>query len=598
MKKQILLLIILLMSVVVQSQINKTINNLTPGSLITLLTANELTTINSLTLTGTIDARDFTTMRDSMPNLAVVDLTGVTIANYYGSAGPGGKWQKDYPANMTPFSAFKNKNSLTTVSLPNSIHTIETESFILCRNLKAINIPSSVKIIGTSAFNGCRSLTSVTIPGSVITIGADAYSNCTGLESVSIATSVKTIDAGAFSICTSLTEINIPPSVTTIGISAFWGSDKIKSFNIPSSVTSIGKTAFSQCSAPVTVEAENPNYSSLDGVLFNKAQTVLIFCPISKSNSYTIPLSVKKIEESAFNVCKYLTVVKLPASIDTIGIRAFYDCSDLTSINIPANIKFIGDNAFTGCMSLSSISIPNTIQSIEGSTFFRSGLSSITIPSSVKSIGNGAFYKCTWLNSVNFPNSLDTIIRQDAFSYCTSLKSIQLPDSVTIIENSVFAACYSLTSVSIPAKVNFIGDRVFSGCTKLTSITAYPKTPVKLFLNVFNGVDKTTSTLYVPAESLELYKLATIWKDFLKIEAIIPLATKNIYNHKITVWPNPAKDMLTINGDQGVVSIYNANGKLEITHSLQVDKMVNISSLASGMYVVVVNEERFKIIKE
>ncbi|HAH23255.1 MAG TPA: hypothetical protein DCL77_05785 [Prolixibacteraceae bacterium] len=583
----------------IQSSTHKTISILTPGGLITRMTSEELNTIDQLTLSGAIDARDFACMRDSMPKLAVIDLTGVTIVKYFGPLGTRGQWGYDYPANITPFSAFENKMSLTTVTLPSTIHTIEIASFEGCSNLSAVNIPSSVTIIGNGAFNRCNSLTSVIIPNSVISIGAGAYSSCTGLKSVNLPTSVKTIDAGAFSGCTGLTSFTIPTSVTTIGINAFWGSDKITAFKVPASVTFIGRTAFSECTAPITVESENPNYSSLDGVLFNKAQTHLIYCPISKSNVYTIPSTVKNIVESAFSGCKHLTSVKLPALVDTIGISAFYNCTGIVNVNIPVTIKFIGNGAFDNCMSLSSINIPNTIASIEGYTFFRSGLGSITIPSSVRSIGSYSFYNCIGLKSINFPNSLDTIIRQEAFGYCTSLKSINLPDSVTIIENYAFAACCCLTAVTLPAKVNFIGDRVFSGCTKLSSITAYPKTPVQLPTpDVFKGVDKATCTLFVPAESLDLYKSADVWKDFLKIEAIVHSATKTIPNKKVTVWPNPAKDMLTINADKGVVSIFNAYGKLESTHSLDANNRINISSLASGLYVVVVNGERFKVIKK
>lgn len=582
----------------INTSTHKTIT-LTPGSLIARLTANELSTTDSLTLFGTIDARDFTIMRDSMPKLAVVDLSSVTIVKYSGQLGPRGQWQRDYPANMTPFSAFENKRSLMAVKLPNSIHTIEIASFEGCNNLSSVNIPSSVTILGTSAFNRCVSLTSVTIPESVVTIGVDAYSSCIGLKAVTIPSSVKTIGAGAFSGCTGLTSFTIPDSVLVIGNSAFWGCDKINAFKIPASVTSIGIRAFSQCSAPITVATENPNYSNLDGVLFNKDQTVLIYCPISKTGSYTIPVTVKKIEESAFSECKKLSVVKLPASIDTIGYSAFYNCTDLANIILPANIKYIGYNAFSGCMSLPSIYIPNSITSIEDGTFFRAGLGSITIPSSVKSIGNSAFYNCFWLKTVYFPNSLDTIIGQNAFSYCTNLLAIHLPDSVTIIKESAFAVCPSLKSVTIPAKVNFIGDRAFASCPKLSSITAYPKVPVELpSPDVFHNVDKTLCTLYVPAESLDLYKAAPVWRDFLKLEAIVTSADNGISNPSISVWPNPARDFITIHADNGVISIYDIQGTLKLTQSIQNNQKVNIHTLPSGVYVVVVNGERFKMVKE
>jgi hypothetical protein len=213
-------------------------------------------------------------------------------------------------------------------------------------------------------------------------------------------------------------------------------------------------------------------------------------------------------------------------------------------------------------------------------------------------IGEGVFEFCERLTYIDIPPGVLSI-HTGALSYLRNLKWVGIPESVTSIGLIGFMNCLSLQSVTIPASVTFIGDKSFYNCQQLQSITAYPKTPVELpSPDVFYGVDKTTCTLYVPAESVELYKTATVWKDFLKIEAILSSATKNISDNRITVWPNPAKDMLTINADKGVVSIYNSQGKLEITRSLEVNKMVNISSLPSGIYVVVVNGERFKIIKK
>lgn len=195
MKKQILLLISLLVSIVVQAQIYKTVNNLTPGSLITILTTNELTTINSLRLTGTMDARDFKTMRDNMPKLSVVDLSDVTIAEYTGQGGTSllmGEPVQDitYPANTIPDGAFyegfyfnENKN-LSYVNLPSSITSIGNSAFFLCNNLSSIYIPASVTLIGYQAFKYCNSLTSIIIPASVTFIGDEAFSDCVGLKSI------------------------------------------------------------------------------------------------------------------------------------------------------------------------------------------------------------------------------------------------------------------------------------------------------------------------------------------------------------------------------------------------------------------------------
>ena len=98
-----------------------------------------------------------------------------------------------------------------------------------------------------NAFSGCTNLTSVTIPDSVTTIEWGAFSGCTSLTSVTIPDSVTTIGDSAFRDCTSLTSVTIPDSVTTIGDYAFWGCSSLTSVTIPDSVTTIGEDAFSHC---------------------------------------------------------------------------------------------------------------------------------------------------------------------------------------------------------------------------------------------------------------------------------------------------------------------------------------------------------------
>jgi hypothetical protein len=584
----------------IQPSTHKTLALFTPGSLITRLTSEELSAIDSLTLSGTIDASDFTIMRDSIPNLAVVDLTDVTIAKYSGLLGTRGQWARDYPADMTPHAAFEDKLSLTTVTLPSSIHTIDIASFAGCSNLSSVNIPSSVTIIGTSAFERCESLTSVTFPKTVTSIGVDAFRYCLKLKSISIPDSVNWIGDGAFSGCTSLTSITIPPVVTYIGANAFWGCNGIKKISIPASVKQIGNTAFMESSILINVAFENKYYMSIDGVLFNKSQTILFYCPNSKSGNYIIPNTVKTIKNEAFYRCERLTSVAMPASVDSIGIRAFCLCTGLTKMVIPNSVKYIGDGAFDRCYALASINIPDSLSSIEGYTFYECrSLRSIDIPNSVKSIGNSSFSNCWELKSVTFPNSQDTIIGEYAFSGGCKLSSFTIPNSVKTIKKGAFSSSCNLSSVTIPANVTKMEDAIFSNCQKLSKIYAYPKVPVKLpTYKVFEYVDKSVCTLYVPVGSLELYKTSDVWQDFLKMEGVFPVSVEKNKSSLVTVWPNPAKDALYIAGATGVVSIYNSNGRLVKSQSLEDNGRIAISSLTSGMYVLVVDGKSFKIVKE
>ena len=217
---------------------------------------------------------------------------------------------------------------------------------------QTVAIPSTInKLPVTSiekeAFYGAKMI-SVTIPSSVTTIGDNAFYDCTSLASVTILPGVTSIGSRVFWDCISLTSITIPSSVTSIDNLAFWGCTSLTSITIPSSVTSIGNLAFWDCTSltNITVDANNPNYSSENGILYNKVKTTLIAYP-SASGS-----------------------VSIPSSVTSIGDDAFFDCTSLTSITIPSSVTSIGDNAFYGCSSLTSITIPSSVISIGHETFY------------------------------------------------------------------------------------------------------------------------------------------------------------------------------------------------------------------------------------
>jgi hypothetical protein len=303
------------------------------------------------------------------------------------------------------------------VTIGNSVKSIGYDAFSGCTGLKSVNvdannpvyasvdgvlfnkkgsvlvvypsgktgfytIPNSVTSIGDGAFYGCTSLTSVTIPNSVTSIGGYTFYGCTGLTSVTIPNSVTSIWERAFYGCSGLTSVTIPNSVTSIWERAFYGCSGLTSVTIPNRVTSIGYDAFSGCTGlkSVNVDANNPVYASVDGVLFNKNGSVLVVYPAGKTGFYTIPNSVT-----------------------IIGSYAFYGCTGLTSVTIPNSVTSIWERAFYGCTGLTSVTIPNRVTSIGGYTFYGcTGLTNVTIGNSVKSIGYDAFYGCSGLQGVYF----------------------------------------------------------------------------------------------------------------------------------------------------------------------------------------------------
>jgi len=234
------------------------------GTLSSLLTKEEKNANVSLTLQGTIDARDFKTMRDSLPNLQNLDLSGATIIAYSGFKGTDSSAYSNstnYPANAIPRYAFSNQNNMT----------------------------------------GKPGLKSILFPTSLTAIGAGAFMFCSGLQSISI----------------------------------------------PATITSIGQVPFGGCSASINVSTSNLYYSSIDGVLYSKAQDTLINCPISKIGSFVIPSTVKSLAWSSFLNCSGLNSVTIPNSVIDIQNWAFAYCNGLTAIYVQKPIPLDLPNSST-----------------------------------------------------------------------------------------------------------------------------------------------------------------------------------------------------------------------------------------------------------
>ncbi len=284
---------------------------------------------------------------------------------------------------------------LKNITIGNGVTSIDDETFYGCSSLTSITIPNSVTSIGNYAFYGCSSLTSVTIPNSVTSIGSYAFYGCSSLTSVTIPNSVTSIGDYTFYGCSSLTSINIPDSIASIGSYAFRGCSSLTSIKIPKSVVRIDSSAFSSSGlASITVDSRNLEYSSVDGVLFNKNKTQLVTHPAGKGISYSIPNGVTSISSYAFSGCSSLTSITIPNNVTSIGYCAFEDCSSLTSVTIPNSVTSIGSYAFSGCSSLTSVTIPDGVTSIEPYAFQNcSRLASIAIPASVTTIYYGAFYQ-------------------------------------------------------------------------------------------------------------------------------------------------------------------------------------------------------------
>jgi hypothetical protein len=251
-------------------------------------------------------------------------------------------------------------------------------------------------------YNG--KIAAIVIGDSVTSIGDMAFVGIDSLRTVVVGNGVTHIGTSAFSRCNSLTSITLGNSVAVIGDMAFEYSVKLRTVNIPDNVRSIGDDAFDDCKnlATIDVAPGNANYSSEDGILFNKDKTVLIRYPEGKQGeSYVIPESVTSVGRGAFSCCRKLISVAIPDGVKSIGYMAFFGCESLTSIAIPSGVDSIAAGLFSLCSALASVSIPASVTIIGGGAFDEcAALKSVVIPAKVKTIGPKAFWECKKLASV------------------------------------------------------------------------------------------------------------------------------------------------------------------------------------------------------
>jgi len=438
------------------------------------------------------------------------------------------KWIGDY--------AFENCRELTTVSLPATLKTIGTGAFKDCRKLTSINLPSTLWFISRYTFEDCYALTSITVPSSIEEFGKEVFSGCSALTSLYIPPLANEITDETFVECNAAItvdaanpyyssldgclynksksrliscpgsktgEFTLPSTVDTIGKGAFVGCTKLTSLVIPSSVKRIYGSPFDNCSASVKVNTGNPNYSSIDGLLFNKKQDTLFYCPDGKAGDYTLPSTVKVVAKNAFKHCDKLNTVTIPESVAFIEQDAFSG-SSAKIIVLPENQNFSStDGVLFNKARTSIIHCPVT------------QFGSYSIPSTVRRILRGAFEDCGMLSTVLIPETV-TNIEKSAFEDCYNLESVNIPSSIDTIEARAFEDCKKLTSLTIPASVDSLGNNVFQGCSKLRSIYAKRAQPIKLdeISDVFYGIDKDSCILYVGVGSKRAYQLARQWKNF------------------------------------------------------------------------------------
>jgi hypothetical protein len=212
-------------------------------------------------------------------------------------------------------------------------------AFALCYGLTSIKLSQTLTRLGDAVFQECHALNAIAIPPNVTTIGDAAFQGCHALNAITIPQNVSTIGDEAFEECTALANMEIPNGITSVGYRAFYGCDGLVNVTVGNSVTNIGAQAFIVCSLlkAISVDAANPAYSSLDGVLYNKNKSSLLVCPEAMEGEFTIPNGVFDIGGLSFSFCRHLTRLTFPSSVSNINYFALAYCDKLSEIFFRGN---------------------------------------------------------------------------------------------------------------------------------------------------------------------------------------------------------------------------------------------------------------------
>ena len=320
-------------------------------------------------------------------------------------------------------------------------------------------------------------ITSVVIEEGVMNIGESAFEDFSSLTSVTIPNSLEVIENYAFFGCSALSSVTIPDNIMVIGNSTFKYCSALTTITIPANVNYIKYQAFSGCTGLTEIICEATTPPTCEDLVFEGVTN-------------TIPVYV-------------------PAG----SVDAYKAADGWKEMNIKAEGEPVWDWDLTdGVLTISGTGPMMDYGSFTAVPWYsvQESITSVVIEDGITRIGNSAFKYCSNVASVAIPNSVISI-GEYAFDDC-GMSSIIIPNNVETIEGYAFSNCYNLSTVTIGSGVKSIGQLAFADDEALAVVTCNAMTPPTLGDEVFYSVP-SSCVIYVPAESVELYKAADGWKE-------------------------------------------------------------------------------------
>lgn len=338
--------------------------NTTSGNLASAVTDHS---ISALTVEGTMDARDFRFIADSLRSLTSLDLSGASVEAYSNAEKPVFGTVADYEADAIPPTAFFGMG-LQQVALPAGLRTVGHAAFTGCTGLRQVALPATVDSIGSYAYSGCTALTAVTLPAG-LRIGEGAFARCTGLLSASV--QCGKVGDGAFKGCTALATVDLGRGVGQIGAEAFAGCTALTAPAVAreSAITGIGQSAFAG-----------------SGV---------------KEFDFKACKGLTEIGQWAF-ACTPLQSVVLPEGVEAVGDGAFFYNASLERLQLPSSVVRIGDFVLAGSNAVATDSVLNRGLTEVGSyaLYGWNRVARLIVPRTVEKIGTRAMAGMTALREL------------------------------------------------------------------------------------------------------------------------------------------------------------------------------------------------------
>ncbi len=375
----------------------------------------------------------------------------------------------DYDIVEVSAKAFYGNSTIESVTIPASVRTIKNEAFRNCSALQTVLLNEGLEVIGNSAFRNCDSLVSFTFPISVVELGSYTLADCDLISSTNYPINAATVGEGTFNNDPLMTSFRIEEGITIIHGRFFDNNKYLMNVQFPSTLQTIGPRSFYGCTGLTSITLPE-NTVTIGSYAFYGC----IGIP-----SIIIPDSVTAINSHAFEKCSLLGSVVFSQQLVDIGANAFAECTLLVEANLPDTVVGLGEGAFRECTSLTTFRYPASLirrnsqydngYLYDGNIFYNcKNLRTIVVPEGVTIIPSGLFMNANYIRTIELPSTLKEI-HKAAFKNCISIRTINIPDGVEEIRAEAFSGCTALTAADLPDTITGLGEKAFYGCTALTS---------------------------------------------------------------------------------------------------------------------------------